>query len=97
VTANMHVVASLPTGLMVEVDRTRNGLVDHLLREPLRVSNGELHLPAGPGLGIELDPAAVKRFALEDAKIPAGNYSDMVFGRGFYNPAEPYESRTAIA
>ena len=97
VVANMHVVASLPTGLMVEMDRTGNDLVDHLLKDPLRVSNGELHLPARPGLGIELDPAAVKRFALEDAKIPDGNYSDMVFGRGFYNPAEPYESRTAIA
>jgi len=97
IAANMHVVASLPTGLMVEMDRTGNGLVDHLLKDPLTVSDGELHLPLGPGLGIELDPAAVKRFTLEDAKIPDGNYSDMVFGRNFYSPAAEYESRTAIA
>jgi muconate cycloisomerase len=33
-----------------------------LLTEPLRYADGELHLPEGPGLGVELDPAAVARF-----------------------------------
>lgn len=31
-----------------------------LLTTPLRYADGELHLPDGPGLGIELDPAAVR-------------------------------------
>jgi len=35
---------------------------EQLLTEPLRYAGGELHLPEGPGLGIELDPAAVARF-----------------------------------
>jgi muconate cycloisomerase len=35
---------------------------DGLLTEPLRYAGGELHLPEGPGLGVELDPAAVARF-----------------------------------
>lgn len=35
---------------------------EDLLTEPLRYTDGELHLPEGPGLGVELDPAAVARF-----------------------------------
>ncbi|MBN6041266.1 muconate/chloromuconate family cycloisomerase [Amycolatopsis sp. 195334CR] len=35
---------------------------EQLLTTPLRYADGELHLPDGPGLGVELDPAAVKAF-----------------------------------
>jgi muconate cycloisomerase len=35
---------------------------EELLTEPLRYADGHLHLPDGPGLGVELDPAAVARF-----------------------------------
>ncbi|MGW4204577.1 muconate/chloromuconate family cycloisomerase [Streptomyces sp. NPDC004726] len=35
---------------------------EELLTEPLRYADGELHLPDGPGLGIELDPEAVRAF-----------------------------------
>jgi len=31
-----------------------------LLQEPLKYSEGQLHLPAGPGLGVELNMDAVK-------------------------------------
>jgi muconate cycloisomerase len=31
-----------------------------LLAQPLRYADGELHLPDGPGLGVELDPSAVR-------------------------------------
>jgi L-alanine-DL-glutamate epimerase-like enolase superfamily enzyme len=92
IVANMHVVASLPSGLMVEVDRTGNGLVDQLLTEPLRVENGEIALPQKPGLGIELDPEAIERFAVPGGDFPAGNYSDLVFGQRFYTPAADYEA-----
>lgn len=35
-------------------------LLDHeLLTEPIRYSGGEVHLPEGPGLGVDLDPDAV--------------------------------------
>ncbi|MFC5995915.1 muconate/chloromuconate family cycloisomerase [Pseudonocardia hispaniensis] len=33
---------------------------EELLTHPLRYADGELHLPAGPGLGVELDPDAVR-------------------------------------
>lgn len=35
---------------------------DGLLTAPLRYADGELHLPDGPGLGVELDPDAVRVF-----------------------------------
>lgn len=35
---------------------------EELLTTPLRYADGELHLPDGPGLGIELDPEAVRAF-----------------------------------
>ena len=38
-------------------------LVADLVTEPLRFSDFEVHLPAGPGLGVALDEAAVRRFA----------------------------------
>ncbi|MCX6621291.1 MAG: mandelate racemase/muconate lactonizing enzyme family protein [Acidobacteria bacterium] len=90
--ANAHLVASLPNGLTVEIDRTGNPLVDELLSQPLQLENGELVLPQGPGLGIELSEDALRRYSLPRGEaIPPGNYSDMVFGRGFYKPAPAYE------
>ncbi|MQA12707.1 MAG: chloromuconate cycloisomerase [Pseudonocardiaceae bacterium] len=35
---------------------------EELLTTPLRYADGELHLPDGPGLGVELDPDAVRAF-----------------------------------
>ena len=35
---------------------------EELPATPLRYDGGDLHLPVGPGLGVELDPAAVAAF-----------------------------------
>jgi muconate cycloisomerase len=35
---------------------------EEILGEPLRYANGELHLPEGPGIGVEPDPDAVRAF-----------------------------------
>ncbi len=79
-TANMHVVAATPHAITAEVDRTGNPFIDDLLTEPLRVEQGRVPLPDGPGLGIELNEDTVERYRLPaDAPVPAGNYSDMVF------------------
>lgn len=90
--ANMHVVAaSQPHAITVEMDQTGNPFIEQLLKENLRLVDGELALPQGPGLGIELDEAVVERYTMTGA-VPAGNYSDMMFGRGQYAPAEAYEA-----
>ena len=38
-------------------------LVEDLVTEPLHFEDGRVHLPAGPGLGVTLDPAKLRRFA----------------------------------
>lgn len=96
IVANMHVIASLPTGLTVEIDRTGNGLVNHLIKEPLRIIDGEALVPLGPGLGIELSDTALAHFALQDGLVPDGNYSDLVFGKRFYTPAEAYDPAAQV-
>jgi D-galactarolactone cycloisomerase len=90
--ANMHVVASIRHGITVEVDQTGNPLIEDLLAIPLRVVDGEIPMPQGPGLGIQLNEDVVARYSLPPGMpVPDANYSDMVFGWPYYAPAAPYE------
>jgi hypothetical protein len=76
---------------MVEVDQTGNELISDLLLEPLRLIDGEVLAPEGPGLGIELNPDALARYAVpKGSPVAEGNYSDMAFGRAYYSPASSY-------
>ena len=89
VLANAHVIASIPHGMTVEIDRTGNPFIDELLTEPLRVTGGRLQLPAAPGLGVRLDESVVDRYRLAPGPVPDGNYSDMMLGPA-PAPAAPY-------
>jgi D-galactarolactone cycloisomerase len=61
--ASLHFAASIPNGLVLEFDQNPNGLRDELLKEPIRADGvGMIRLPERPGLGIELDPAAIERY-----------------------------------
>jgi muconate cycloisomerase len=40
--------------------------VDDLIREPLPIEDGHVAVPEGPGLGVELDEAAVARFRVSE-------------------------------
>jgi L-alanine-DL-glutamate epimerase-like enolase superfamily enzyme len=53
-------IAAVPNGLTVEY----YPWAVPLWQEPLAIEGGELVLPHEPGLGLELDEAAVKRFAI---------------------------------
>ena len=53
----------VPLPALLEYDIGDNALRDGVLREPLRYAAGMLEVPRGPGLGIELDEAALRRFA----------------------------------
>src|SRR5439155_14526441 len=62
--ASLHLIASIPNGLVLEFDQNPNGLRDELLQEPVQIENdGTIKLPERPGLGIELDRAAVERYS----------------------------------
>ena len=61
--ASLHYAASIPNALVLEWDQNPNAVRDELLKEPLRLeSDGTVKLPERPGLGIELDRAAVDRY-----------------------------------
>ena len=49
----------LPIGYGSPLER----LPDDIVRDPVQVRNGEVHLWDGPGLGVELDEAKVRRWA----------------------------------
>src|SRR5438132_1444516 len=61
--ASLHFAAAIPNGLLLEWDQNPNALRDDLLKEPLRLEpDGTVKLPERPGLGIELESAAVDRY-----------------------------------
>ena len=70
--AAVHYVASrspspqaqnAPWPTLVEYDVGENPLRERLLKEPLVAEGGMLRVPSAPGLGIELDWAAVEQYA----------------------------------
>jgi L-alanine-DL-glutamate epimerase-like enolase superfamily enzyme len=61
--ASLHFCAAIPNGLVLEWDQNPNAIREVLLKEPLRLENdGTVKVPERPGLGIELDRAAVERY-----------------------------------
>ncbi len=71
--AACHFVASLPSyphagnvpyPCLIEYDVGDNPLRDSILSAPVGLEDGHLILPDGPGLGIELDPAALDLYRL---------------------------------
>ena len=90
-TANLHLLASLDTDVILEIDQTGNALIDDLLSEGLSLEDGEVPVPRRPGLGIELNEDTVERYRHPaDEAFPDGNYADMVFGPEYRTPPEPY-------
>ena len=74
--ASIHLVAAMPQGFLCEYPITRrewgeagedrpSPMMTELARVPVSVAGGYAAVPTGPGLGIELDEEAVKRYTLE--------------------------------
>lgn len=57
---------SLPEPMLFEFDRSENPLREDLLVDPLDPTGGELSIPDGPGLGVDVDEAAVERLRMEE-------------------------------
>lgn len=58
--ATLQLAACMPGIAMIEYDVRKNPLRDPLLIDPPVPRSGTIDLPAGPGLGIELNPDAVR-------------------------------------
>jgi len=64
--ANMHFIASLPHGGLLEFDQNPNPLRNDLFEEPIMVDpDGTVALPDRPGLGVTLNQATIARFGVE--------------------------------
>jgi muconate cycloisomerase len=61
--AVLHLAAALPT-LDWGVSLSSQYLADEVVRRPLQVLAGHASVPAGPGLGIEVDEAQVARYRI---------------------------------
>ena len=64
--AMLHAVASSP-GFTLANDCTYYGLEDDIISPPHRIERGRMPVPQGPGLGVVVDEAKVKRYLVADA------------------------------
>jgi muconate cycloisomerase len=62
--ALLHLAAALPA-VDWGVGLSSQYLVDDILKQPLSFVNGHISVPTGPGLGLEVDEAKVRRYARE--------------------------------
>jgi L-alanine-DL-glutamate epimerase-like enolase superfamily enzyme len=61
--ANMHFIAGIPNGSLLEFDQNPNPLRDELFEEPLDIeADGTVRLPERPGLGVRLNMATVEKY-----------------------------------
>jgi D-galactarolactone cycloisomerase len=73
IAAALHFAASLPISphtdnvpfpMLIEYDTGANPFRDGMLAEPLAMKDGEIAVPAGPGLGVTVDTRAIEQFTL---------------------------------
>lgn len=62
--AILHLAAAIPA-VDWGVGFSSQYLVDDILKQPLSFANGHVDVPAGPGLGVEVDEAKVRRYSRE--------------------------------
>lgn len=75
--ASVHLVAAMPHGFLCEypiAPRTSEAhiaspMMTELVRTPLTIENGYAVVPQGPGLGVELDEEAVRKYTCPDAPV----------------------------
>jgi L-alanine-DL-glutamate epimerase-like enolase superfamily enzyme len=64
--ASLHFVCAIEQTSLFEYQVTPNEIRDVLVPNVPRPVDGMLRVPDGPGLGIDIDPAALERFAVRD-------------------------------
>ncbi|MGD9711468.1 MAG: mandelate racemase/muconate lactonizing enzyme family protein [Thermomicrobiales bacterium] len=64
--ANMHFIASIPNGGLLECDHNPNPLRSELFEEPITIeSDGTVRMPDEPGLGVRLNQDTVEKYRVE--------------------------------
>jgi len=62
--ASAHAALTVPGCLMTEIEATMTPATERLLDPPLRLEDGFLALPEGPGLGVTVNAQFVEEFAV---------------------------------
>ena len=62
--AGLQVLAAAPAGFMVEFSLGANPMIHTLSRAPVRVVDGLIDVPDGPGLGLDMDTDMIARYAI---------------------------------
>jgi L-rhamnonate dehydratase len=61
--ASLHFNAVLPRSLFLEYNVCDNPMLREIIRNPIRMDkDGQIPVPHGPGLGIDVDERAIARF-----------------------------------
>ena len=60
--ASLHLNAYLMNSLYLEYNASSASLLKQLCREPIKMVDGWIDVPDGPGLGVEVDPAVIDRY-----------------------------------
>lgn len=69
IAATLHLMASIPNFSMVEYQPVSFAVANRFLREPLVCEQGEMCLPEGPGLGVEIDEAALRAYEIDRTAV----------------------------
>jgi L-alanine-DL-glutamate epimerase-like enolase superfamily enzyme len=62
--ASLHLNAFQRRTVLVEFNTASGPLSRTLCRDPIRLEDGHLRVPAGPGLGVEVDEAVVEKYRI---------------------------------
>lgn len=62
--ASVHLAAATPNQTWMEFWYGANPLGDSILKTPLHIEDGYFHVPSGPGLGVEIDESALRKYAI---------------------------------
>jgi len=79
----LHLAASIPN-MTLAIDNERDYLGGDIITSPFVVEDGKLDVPSAPGLGVEVDLAAVEHYEVSDI---TGAYLDP--GRPGWFPTKP--------
>jgi L-rhamnonate dehydratase len=63
VAACLHLIAAIPNSAFLEFSVTESTLRRELLTEPFQVVHGRVAVPTKPGLGVEINPEALQKYA----------------------------------
>jgi len=64
VAASLHVAAASPQVKLVEYQPVVLAAANRLLKQPISCEGGQIRVPEGPGLGIEVDEAVLRKLSV---------------------------------